>query len=133
MVTGFVSIKAALLLISWMPNWCAAIVASVLSPIFALLIAEILESIGDAYLKRHPEKRSEQTEGKLPFVDWTFTAIPVIFVFGFVFPSLLETRQRKGLAVWEWPQWALWFPLVVAVIVGAAWLWNRRFQKTSID
>lgn len=131
MVTGFVSIKAALLLIPWMPNWCSIIISSVLSPLFALLIAEALESIGDAYLERYPEKRSEHTEGRLPLVDWTFTAIPVVCIFGFIVPIVLETRHRKGLAVWEWPHRALWFPLIVAILVGVAWLWNCNIEKKS--
>lgn len=131
MVTGFISIKAAFSLVSWMPNWCAVITASVLSPIFALLVAQTLDSVGEAYLERHPEKRNEHTAGRLPYVDWTLTAIPVVCFLGFVVPVFLEARQSRGLVIWEWPEWALWFPLVVVIVVGVAWLLSNNIKRKS--
>jgi hypothetical protein len=128
-VAALVSSLTLLHRLNWMPYWVAALLSLLVGAIYGIVMVECFVRLHGINERFEQEPVNGATGAQITFLDLFMPYIQIGLLAVFVGPTFIARRQHNGLEIPTVPDWLIYLPLVVTLIMAVAVAWSQTMKK----
>jgi hypothetical protein len=128
-VAALISSLTVLYRLDSLPYWVAALLCLLVGAAFGIAMVECFVRLHGINERFEQEPVNGATGAQITFLDLFMPYIQFGLLSAFALPSIIGKRRQKGLPISTVPDWAIYLPVVLALLMAAAVIWSQITKK----
>ncbi len=128
-IAAFISARTLMSHLSWLPSWAASILALLVGAVFGIAMVECFVRLHGIKQLFEQEPINGATGAQITFLDLFMPYIQIGLLIVFLAPVFIKARKRNGLDIPTVPDWAIYLPAIIMLVMVLAFVWSRMVTK----